>query len=142
MDTPIWIPPPSANQNGFNLVMARNTRIRWLSLGADSSHYGGSGAQSEGLPGSVASYLPATVAATMAGQQLQIPYNASTTNFAAGTQFEYRRKWVTPFFRPYLGLFHMRGVGQSSKIQPPAGVPAAEFSGIMALIPTAALNQA
>ena len=129
-------------ENGFNLVMARNTSFRWLSLGADFSHYTGAGSQVQGLPSSLASYLPPQAVAALAGQKLQVPYNASTTNFAAGTQFEYRRKRVTPFLRPYLGLFHMRGEGQSSKIQPPAQIPAAQFAAMLGSIPQAALNRA
>jgi opacity protein-like surface antigen len=119
-------PTNNLSQNGFNLVMAHNTSRRWLALGADFSHYAGSGTQ----------------VASLAGQALQVPYNASTTNFAAGPQLEYRRKWITPFFRPYLGLFHMTAAGQPNKIAPPEGVPAAVFQQMLASIPTATLNSA
>jgi len=136
-------PTTSLSQNGFNITVGRNLR-NWIALGADFSYFNGAGAQAQGLAPLAAS-LPLSVLQTLppalAGATLQVPYNATTMTFAIGPQFQFRKKkWVTPFFHPFLGAFHSKVEGKVSEIQPPAGVSAAQFAQVLALIPPAQLN--
>jgi len=112
-------PTNSLGQQGFNLSFGRNIN-RWLALGLDFSHFAGSGTQAMPLP------------APLTGS-LNVPYDASTSTFAAGTQFQVRpNKWITPFFRPFLGAFHSSADAKVNEIVLPPGVPPALLQAIPA----------
>jgi opacity protein-like surface antigen len=117
-------PTNDLSQNGYNFSFGRNIN-RWLALGLDFSHFNGSGSQAQALP------------APLSGS-LQVPFDASTSTFAAGTQFQVRKtKWVTPFFRPFLGAFHSSAEAKVNEIKLPAGVPPA----LLAAIPSSELKR-
>lgn len=120
--TYLHTPTMDLSQHGYNLSFGRNIN-HWLALGMDFSHFNGSGIQTAPLTPSLS---------------LNVPYDASTTTFAAGTQFQVRKvKWVTPFFRPFLGAFHTKAKGKPSQIQLPPGVPSA----ILGMIPASELTK-
>jgi opacity protein-like surface antigen len=136
-------------QHGFNLSFGRNIN-KWVALGMDFSRHQGSGPQvatgtdmAARLP---AGLLPASVAPLLPGIRLSVPVNASSTTFAAGTQFQVRKnKYLTPFFRPFLGAFHGTANGKATLITPvalPAGVTPALLQGLLATIPPDVLRKA
>lgn len=142
-------PTNDLSQHGFNTSFGRNIN-KWVALGLDFSHFNGSGPQiatgtdlAARLPASLLAGVPPSI---ISGVRLSVPVNASTTTFAAGTQFQVRKnKWVTPFFRPFLGAFHGRAEGKPSQITAvtlPAGVPPALFAGLLASIPANVLKTA
>jgi opacity protein-like surface antigen len=119
-------PDNSISQQGYNMSFGRNIN-HWLALGLDYSHFNGSGMQT-------APVLPTLT--------LHVPYDASTSTFAAGTQFQVRKtKWVTPFFRPFLGAFHSSAKAKPDQIKLPAGIPAAALTQILAAIPASELKK-
>lgn len=145
-------PTNNISQYGYNLSFGRNIN-HWLALGMDYSNFRGSGAQSATgaemaakLPTSVLQQLPPGTAQLLPGVTLNVPLAASTSTFAAGTQFQVRKtKWVTPFFRPFLGAFHSRGEGNPSRITPvvlPTGVTPQMLGAILATIPQDVLKKA
>jgi opacity protein-like surface antigen len=145
-------PTNDMSQYGYNLSFGRNIN-HWLALGMDYSNFRGSGAQAATgtemaakLPASVLQGLPPGVAQLLPGVTLNVPLGASTSTFAAGTQFQVRKtKWVTPFFRPFLGAFHSRAEGNPSQITPlvlPTGVTPQMLGAILATIPQDVLKKA
>jgi opacity protein-like surface antigen len=142
-------PTNNLTQHGFNTSFGRNLN-KWVALGMDFSHFNGSGPQvasgtelAARLPANLLVGIPPSI---ISGVRLNVPINASTTTFAAGTQFQVRKnKWVTPFFRPFLGAFHGSANGKPSQITAavlPAGVPPALFAGLLASIPPDVLKKA
>jgi opacity protein-like surface antigen len=144
-------PTNDISQHGFNLSFGRNIN-KWLALGMDFSRHEGSGAQNATgtdmaarLPVSVLQGLPVGVAPLLPGIKLNVPVNASSATFAAGTQFQVRKnKWVTPFFRPFLGAFHGRAEGKASQITvtalPPGATPQL-VAAVLASIPADVLQK-
>ena len=142
-------PTNNLTQHGFNTSFGRNIN-KWLALGMDFSHFNGSGPQfasgtelAAKIPASLLVGVPPSI---ISGVRLNVPIDASTTTFAAGTQFQVRKnKWVTPFFRPFLGAFHGTAEGNPSKITVaalPPGVPPALFAQLLASIPADVLKKA
>ena len=138
-------------QHGFNLSFGRNIN-KWLALGMDFSRHEGTGAQNATgtdmvarLPSTIVAGLPASLAPALPGIKLNVPVNASSATFAAGTQFQVRKnKWVTPFFRPFLGAFHGRAEGKASQITVtalPAGLPPQTVAAVIASIPADVLQK-
>lgn len=145
-------PTNGMSQYGYNLSFGRNIN-KWLALGADFSNFRGSGAQvatgtslAGSLPPAVLATLPPTLGPALPYISVNVPVNLSTTTFAAGTQFQVRKyKWVTPFFRPFLGAFHARAQGKASEITPvslPPGVTPEMLAAVLASIPQATLDKA
>jgi hypothetical protein len=137
-------PSKDLEQHGFNINLARNTHWRWLSIGGDFSHASGSSSQIQGVPVSLAPFVPAPYLPLLSGVQLKVPYDATSTIFAAGTQVEWRHKRITPFARPYLGMFHMNVQGDPNQVIPASGISPAQFQALMASlnIPQATLKKA
>jgi opacity protein-like surface antigen len=145
-------PTNSMSQYGYNLSFGRNIN-NWLALGADFSNFRGSGAQgatgtelAAKLPAAALAGLPPSLIPALPLIGVSVPVNLNTSTFAAGTQFQIRKtKWVTPFARPFLGLFHAKAQGDPLKITAttlPPGVTAATLTAVLASIPQATLNQA
>ncbi len=145
-------PTNSVSQYGYNLSFGHNLN-NWLALGMDFSNFRGEGAQqatggdlASRLPSSVGATLPPQVLAALPGISVNVPAHLSTTTFAAGTQFEVRKiKWVTPFFRPFLGVFHNKAQGQAAQITPvklPTGVTPQMLAAVLASIPKETLDKA
>lgn len=145
-------PTNSMSQYGYNLSFGRNIN-KWLALGADFSNFSGSGAQAATgtdlaakLPPTVLATLPASLAPALPYIKVNVPVNLNTTTFAAGTQFQLRKtKWVTPFFRPFLGAFHAKAQGKPSQItatQVPTGVTPQMLAAVLQSIPQPTLNKA
>lgn len=145
-------PTNSVSQFGYNLSFGHNLN-KWLALGMDFSNFRGEGAQQATgtdlalrLPPSVGGTLPPQVLAALPYIGVNVPAHLSTTTFAAGTQFQVRKmKWVTPFFRPFLGAFHNKAQGQAAQITPtklPPGVTPQMLAAVLASIPTDTLNKA
>jgi opacity protein-like surface antigen len=143
------------SQYGYNLSFGRNVKS-WLALGFDFSNFNGTGAQGatgtallQRLPlaaqGQLATNFPTLIPA-LPLIAVNVPVNASSMTFAAGTQFQVRKtKWVTPFFRPFLGAFHGKATGKAAAItatQLPPGVTSSTLNFVLASIPQATINKA
>ncbi len=145
-------PTNSVSQYGYNLSFGRNLK-HWLALGFDFSNFRGTGSQlatgsalASRLPSSVLSQLPPELAPALPFITVNVPANLSTNTFAAGTQFQIRKnKWITPIFRPFVGAFHAKALGQASQITPvslPAGVTPQMLAAVLQSIPQQTLNDA
>jgi opacity protein-like surface antigen len=142
-------------QYGYNLSFGRNLKS-WLALGFDFSNFNGTSAQVNSgtalagkLPASALAGVPQTLVPAVLATNFSVPFNASSTTFAAGTQFQVRKtKWVTPFFRPFLGAFHGKALGKAAQVTTvqPAPLPEAAWqqlkTGLVAAVPQATLNKA
>jgi len=145
-------PSKDLTQNGYNLSFGRNIN-KWLALGLDISRFYGSGPQpstgaevAKRISPTLLQGLPAPLLQALPAVKVSLPVDASTATFAAGTQFQLRKnRWVTPFFRPFLGAFHGRAVGDPNKItitSLPAGVTPQTIAGVLSAIPQSVMKSA
>jgi opacity protein-like surface antigen len=132
-------PTLNLDQHGFNLTVGRNFN-RWLAVGADFSHFSGSGvpAVSGQVLANVLFPSIGAVPSPIAGATFVAPLNASTTTFAMGPQLQFRKsKWVTPFVHPFLGAFHMSADAKPSQIRLPTNLPPAVLASFAPVLATA-----
>jgi hypothetical protein len=98
-------PSAELQQNGFNTSFGINAK-RWLGLGADFSVFSGDGKiniADTKVAGNIALVVPPGTILP------KIPFSATTIEFAAGPQFNFRHfEKVTIFVRPGFGLLHER----------------------------------
>jgi len=145
-------PSKDLTQNGYNLSFGHNVN-KWMALGLDISRFYGSAPQpstgadlAKRISPSLLAGLPAPLLKALPGVKVSLPVDASTATFAAGTQFQLRKnKWVTPFFRPFVGAFHGRAVGDPTKVtitSLPAGVTPTQIAAVLGAIPTSVMKNA
>jgi len=145
-------PSKDLTQHGYNLSFGHNVN-KWLALGIDISRFNGSAPQpstgaevAKRISPTLLAGVPAPLLQALPGVKVQLPVDASTTTFAAGTQFQLRKnRWVTPFFRPFVGAFHGRAEGDPTKVtivSLPAGVSATQVGAVLAAIPQSVMKNA
>jgi hypothetical protein len=104
-----YLASPKMNlaQRGYNQEFGINVN-RWLALGGDYSVFDG---HSSLAPSELATTIQAQLShlTLPPGYVLSVPFEAKTSTYSAGPQFNIRRfKPVTIFVRPALGILHER----------------------------------
>jgi opacity protein-like surface antigen len=145
-------PSKDLSQNGYNLSFGHNVN-KWLALGTDVSSLSGDEPQNSTgsqlaakiSPTLLAGIPPALIPA-LGKVEVRMPVHVHTLTFAAGTQFQLRKsKWVTPFFRPFLGAFHSHAFGDPTKTtitSLPPGLTAQQVQQILGAIPASVMKNA